>query len=75
MSDLSISRLRANLYRIVDRVIASGQPVEVRRGEHRVRLSRLSDTDGLSTLEPHPDYVRGDPEDLVHMDWSREWRE
>jgi hypothetical protein len=25
-------------------------------------------------LRPHPEYLKADPESLVHMDWSEEWR-
>ncbi len=28
----------------------------------------------LANLKPR-NYIVGDPEDLVHMDWSKEWRE
>jgi hypothetical protein len=28
----------------------------------------------LAGLHQHPDAVVGDPKDLVHVDWSSEWR-
>lgn len=28
----------------------------------------------LANLTPHPDCIVGDPEDLVHIDWSSEWK-
>lgn len=30
--------------------------------------------DSLAALVSHPEYVRGDPEALVHLDWNVEWR-
>jgi len=27
----------------------------------------------LDLLKAHPDYIAGDPEDLVHLDWSGAW--
>ena len=70
---LSPSRLRQNLYRILDRILETGEPVEIHRKGKRLRIVR-EDTRKLDLLKPHPDYLRTDPEDLVHVDWSGEWR-
>lgn len=67
------SRLRANLYRILDRVLETGTPVEIRRKGHRLRI--VPERSGkLDLLKPHPDFIRGEREDLVHRDWSDQWR-
>ncbi len=29
----------------------------------------------LLNLIPHPDLIIGDPDSLVHMDWSEEWKQ
>ena len=70
---LSPSRLRQNLYRILDRVLQTGEPVEISRKGKRLLIIR-QEPRKLDALKPHPAYLRGDPEDLVHMDWSDEWR-
>jgi antitoxin (DNA-binding transcriptional repressor) of toxin-antitoxin stability system len=72
---ITASKLRESIYRILDSVLETGQPVEiVRRG----RLLRIVPGDEprkrLADLEPHPGLIKGDPEDLVHLDWSEEWR-
>jgi hypothetical protein len=28
----------------------------------------------LANLKKHPGYIKCDPEELVHMDWSKEWK-
>jgi hypothetical protein len=67
------SRLRANLYRILDQILASRQPVEIERKGKRLRI--VAEQSGtLDLLKPHPDYLKVPPEDIVHMDWSGEWR-
>lgn len=69
----SPTQLRANLYRILDRAIESGETVEVERKGRRVRI--IAEQDGkLDLLKPHPGYLKGVAEDIVHMDWSGEWR-
>mgnify|MGYP006294784865 CR=1 FL=1 len=70
---LSPSRLRQNLYRILDRVLETGEPVEISRKGKRLRIVR-EENRKLDALKPKREYLRTDPEDLVHMDWSGEWR-
>ncbi|MGH9112273.1 MAG: type II toxin-antitoxin system Phd/YefM family antitoxin [Acidimicrobiales bacterium] len=74
MPTLTISALRADIYRIIDRVVQTGQPVEVTRKGRRVRIVPVDPPSRLDNLTPHPDAIVGDPEDLVHMDWFDEWR-
>lgn len=64
---ITVTELRANLYRLIDEVIETGQPLVVERNGHKVVIER-------SPLVSRPDFVKGDPEDLVHLDWSGEWR-
>lgn len=70
----SISALRANLYRLLDRVLETGEPLEIERKGARLRIATLEGGDRLARLRPHPGYLPGDPEDIVHLDWSGEWR-
>lgn len=70
----SVSRLRANLYRVLDRVLETGTPVEVERNGQRLRIVPVEPPGRLAKLSAHPEYVRVDPESLVHIDWSGEWR-
>ena len=72
---LTVTELRANLYRIVDRVIETGAPVEIERKGARVRLEPVKRKSKLQNLTPHPETIIGDPEALVHLDWSEEWAE
>jgi hypothetical protein len=71
---LSPTELRTNLYRVLDQVIESGGVVEVERKGRRVRIVAELAGGKLDLLKPHPDYLRGSPKDIVHMDWSSEWR-
>lgn len=70
---LTPTQLRANLYRILDHAIETGQAVEVKRKGRRVRI--IADPGGkLDLLKSHPDYLQGSLDDIVHMDWSDEWQ-
>jgi hypothetical protein len=70
----SVSRLRADLYRVLDQVLETGVPVEVERRGRRLRISAVEEGDRLAALKPRPGYLKGDPDSVVHLDWSEEWR-
>lgn len=71
---LSASALRADIYKILDEVLETGKPVEVERRGRKLRIVAVEPRSRLDNLTPHPGAIVGDPEDLVHMDWSDEWR-
>jgi antitoxin (DNA-binding transcriptional repressor) of toxin-antitoxin stability system len=71
---VTASELRQDVYRLLDEVLETGVPLEI---ERKGRLLRIVPADGPSKLarcERRPGYIVGDPEDLVHLDWSEEWR-
>jgi hypothetical protein len=75
---LTASRLRANVYRVLDQVLDTGVPVEIERHGRRLRI--LPVNAGGSRVAPKlarlkaRRYLRSRPEALIHIDWSREWR-
>ena len=71
--EITASKLRADIYRIIDRVIRTGEPVEIRRKSDRVMIVPIKGHSKLDRLRRKNDYIKGDPEELVHLDWSGEW--
>jgi antitoxin (DNA-binding transcriptional repressor) of toxin-antitoxin stability system len=71
---VTASKLRENIYGILDQVLETGTPVEVIRKGKVLRIVPEQKPDKLSRLKKR-DYLVGDPEDIVHMDWSSEWDE
>ena len=71
---ISASELRRNVYRVLDRVADTGQPVEIVRRGRRLRIVPVEPASKLSRLVSRPSFLRVDPEDIVHLDWSDEWR-
>lgn len=57
-------------------MVQTGVPAEVERRGKRLRIVPVEEVtkSKLDRLEPHPDAIRGDPDDLVHLDWSAEWK-
>jgi len=67
------SRLRANLYRLLDRVLRTGEPIEIDRAGKKLLIVPKDKHSKLNNLARR-DVIVGNPEDLVHLDWSQEWR-
>ncbi len=70
---LKASSLRENIYRILDQVLETGVPIEVERHGKLLRIIPEEPKSKLDNLKARP-YLLSDPEDLVHLDWSGEWR-
>ena len=72
MAKISATRLRQNLYNILDSVVDTGVPVEIERRGCTLRIVPERAKPKWERLDRH-DVIDGDPEDLVHIDWSGEW--
>lgn len=73
---VTASKLRENVYKILDTVLETGVPVEIVRGGRKLKIVPVDERPKgkLDRAKARPDALAGDPEDLVHIDWSREWR-
>ncbi|MFV1958845.1 MAG: type II toxin-antitoxin system Phd/YefM family antitoxin [Planctomycetota bacterium] len=71
---LSASKLRQDIYRILDEVLASGVPVEIERKGRRLRIVPADRPARLARLPRRDEYLRGDPDEIVEIDWSSAWR-
>lgn len=64
---------REDIYRILDQVLETGIPVEIERGGKLLKIIPVEPRSKLENLKPRK-YLLSDPEELVHLDWSGEWR-
>lgn len=71
---ITASKLRENIYRVLDEVLATGQPVEIERNGRRLLIVADDRPSRLARLVNRSDVVVGDSADFVHLDWSSEWR-
>lgn len=72
MKKLSATKLRENLYAVLDEVLATGSAAVVERKGRLIRIVPDAAPSRLARLERH-DAIVGDPEGLVHLDWSSAW--
>ena len=73
MRPISLTALRSNLFKIVDEVIETGNPVELERKGHRLKIVIEGKKSKLENLKPH-DCIVGNPDELIDLKVA-EWRE
>ena len=71
---LTATNLRAELFKTLDRVAATGETVEVVRPAGTVRIVAAVPGNRLSRLVAHPGTVIGDAADLARLDWAGVWQ-
>lgn len=73
---LTASKLRENIYKILDEILETGIPVEIERKGRILKIvpAQPPKKSKLDLLEEHPGALLGDPEDLIHLDWSDHWK-
>ncbi len=69
---ITASQLRADVYRLLDRVIETGEPLEIERNGVVLRLVPPRPTHWLDRM-PRREVVVGDPEALAEVEWSGSW--
>ena len=71
---LTASQLRANIFKLLDQVIETGNPLEIERKGSRLTIVPVRQGSRLESLTQRPNFIKGDPDELIHIDWSEEWR-
>jgi len=70
---MSLTALKQQLFNVVDHVIATGIPVEIKRNGHIVKIVLDDKKTKLSNLVKH-DCTVGNPEELIDLS-LHEWDE
>jgi len=73
MHPISLTALRNNLFKIVDQVIQTGNPVLLERKGQKLKIVLEEKKSKLENLKSH-DCITGDPDDLVQVKVG-EWHE
>ena len=71
---ITASKLRKNVDKILDEAIETGKPVEVVRKGTLLTIVPPKRVSRLDNLKKRKVFV-GDVDDIIHMDWSKEWSE
>ena len=65
---LTASVLRKDIYHLLDQVLETGKPLEVKRKTGTVKIVAEHPRSKMARLRKQA-CISGDPEELVHLDW------
>jgi len=71
---ITASKLREDVYRILDEAIATGSPVEVMRKGTILRIVPDKRASKLARLRKRAGF-EGDADEIIGIDWSKHWTE
>ena len=66
------TNFRANLYRYLDEVLETGEPLEIERKGQRIMIIPDKPPSKLHRLQKRETLLT-EPEEIVHIDWSGDW--
>lgn len=69
---MSDAEVKSQFDQVIDDVLRTGVPVEFECSGRRLQIAPVASPGKLDRLVARPDVIVGDPEDLVHWDWSQE---
>ena len=72
MTTVTASQLRADVYRLLDQVLETGEPLEIKRNGRVLRLVPEDAGSKLARIRPIEGLIVGDPDDLL-LPTPSEW--
>ncbi len=70
MKTITVTELRSNIYNLLEEVLTTGIPLEIKKGERKLRIAPVEPVDKFADMVFRPDVINGDPEDLVDIQWE-----
>lgn len=70
MKQVTVTELRRNIFNLLEEVLDTGIPLEIDKGGRRLRIAPVEPVDKFANFEPIPNLLKGDPEDIVHIEWD-----
>lgn len=71
---ITATSFRKNLYSLLDRVLETGNPIDIERKGKIIRILAIEPKSKLSNLKKR-NVINGDPSDIISINWSKEWKE
>lgn len=72
MKTVTPTELRTNIYNLLDEVLETGIPLEIKKANRRLLIMPVAKADKLQNLISRPEIIQGDPDDLVEISWEDE---
>jgi len=72
MKTVTPTELRANIYNLLEEILETGIPLEIKKGDKKLRILPVEKVDKLRNLIFKPHVIQGDPDELVEIGWEDE---
>jgi prevent-host-death family protein len=72
MKTVTPTQLRANIYNLLDEVLKTGLPLEIKKGDKKLKIVPVDKVDKLKNLIARPEAIQGDPDELAEINWVDE---
>ena len=72
MKTVTPTELRGNIYNLLDQILNTGIPIEINKGGQKLRIIPVREVDKLQNLVSRPNVIKGNPDDLVDINWEKE---
>jgi prevent-host-death family protein len=72
MKTITVTELRGNIYKLLDEVLDTGIPIEINKGDKKLRIIPVKMRNKLQNLVSWPNVIKGNPDDLVEISWEKE---
>ena len=72
MKTITVTELRGNIYNLLDEVLNTGIPIEIKKGGKKLKIMPVGKANKLQNLVSRPNVIKGNPDDLVGISWEKE---
>jgi prevent-host-death family protein len=72
MKTVTPTELRADIYNLLDEVLRTGLPLEIKKDGKLLRIIPVAQPDKMQNLVPRPEVIQGDPDELAELSWEDE---
>jgi hypothetical protein len=72
MKSVTPTQLRSDIYNLLDEVLETGIPLEIRKGNKKLKIVPQEASDKFKNLIPRPEAIKGSPEELAEISWEEE---
>ena len=72
MKTITVTELRGNIFKLLDEVLNTGIPIEIKKGGKKLKIVPVDKADKLQNLVSRPNAIKGNPNDLVNISWEKE---
>ncbi len=70
MKTITPTELRSNIYNLLDEVLETGIPIEINKGDQKLRIVPVAKVDKFQNLVSRPEVIKGSSDELIDISWE-----